>query len=220
MAKTTKFNTNTTSSNNPNAKVGYFSEMNKAYLKLTEIKESKMKDSYVYCRFELFMGRGNKIARYRVAEMFGEYPPFNTAIRDRFGNLVVYLKKHSSKKSDAPALQLQSTRSFNLTGLKFLNVWNIPQSRFAFGYPHSEAENKNGINPFYHYRTDGYLIFLGDCNVEKIELGKMPQSFELIIVRGGKQMISQSCITLANGGMNPELDWLRSHAIKKPILPI
>lgn len=197
-----------TSINNPTAKIGISCDI---------------ASRFVYCLFELCEEESISTPKYIITHMYGDYAPFNVALTNRQKNMVVYLKPLKSSKQNAPELQL-TYNNYNITGLKFLTGWNIPNGRFAYGNPNPKAEIKrNGKiipNPFYNYQSDGYIIQLAECSVQSQMLGLIPKSFELIVVREGKQMISQTCRTLANGGLNPDLDWLRNHASKKPILLI
>ena len=85
-------------------------------------------------------------------------------------------------------------------------------SGFAYGYPldkHVFSEKKRN-NPFYECREDGFL-FVVHQNKEAStpEAKQLPTEFEMIVLQGGKCLISAYCKALMNGGFDSRLKEFR-----------
>ena len=164
-----------------------------------------------YARLTYDTGSG-KIPKYVVTAEAGYYPAMDN-LRGRDGRISVYLqeKRETQTKSSTPAMWLQAKYSLNLTGLKdyFVNGY---LSGFAYGYPLDKPEfsAKKRPNPFYECREDGFL-FVVHQNKEAStpEAKQLPTEFEMIVLQGGKCLISAYCKALMNGGFDSRLKELR-----------
>lgn len=189
--------------------------------KLTELIENTKSEfekailDGILVSFELSTEEGKVTPRYTRTEMVGDYPALEvlctTDKQTKEKVLRIYLKPIHTTNKDAPAMQLLATKnSINITGIKFYEIEGM-QTRYAYGYPDSKEilnRQKPIPNPLYDCRDDGFLIIFS-------ELNPIPRKIELLIIRGGKAMISQTCSTLAKGGLNDALERLRQEPHKK-----
>lgn len=153
-----------------------------------------------------------KTPKYVITAEAGYYPPMDE-LRGRDGRVSVYLmaKRENQTKSSVPAMSLQAKNSLNLTGLKDYFV-NGALSGFAYGYPLDKHvySSKERPNPFFECREDGFL-FVVHQNEEAStpEAKQLPTEFEMIVLQGGKCLISAYCKALMNGGFDDRLTELR-----------
>ena len=153
-----------------------------------------------------------KTPKYVITGEAGYYPPMDD-IRGRDGLVSVYLmtKRENQTKSSVPAMSLQAKNSLNLTGLKDYFV-NGDLSGFAYGYPLDKPvySSKERPNPFFEYREDGFLFVMHqDEEAPSSEARQLPSWFEMIVLQGGKCLISAYCKALMNGGFDDRLAELR-----------
>ena len=88
-------------------------------------------------------------------------------------------------------------------------------SGFCFGYPDPRPtySSKNKPNPLFPCKNDGFLFVVHyDDNAEIQPEQIKPSAFELIVIEGGKLMISAYCKQLTMGGFNEVLVQLRTQA--------
>ena len=146
-----------------------------------------------------------KTPKYVITAEAGYYPPMDE-LRGRDGRVSVYLmaKRENQTKDSTPAMSLQAKNGLNLTGLKdyFLNGG---LSGYAYGNPLNKPtySAKGKANPFYKYREDGFLFVVhqdGEC---------LPSELEMIVLHGGKCLISAYCKALMHGGFDDRLAELR-----------
>lgn len=162
-----------------------------------------------YARFKDVTGSGKSL-KYKVTMEVGNYPPME-ALKGRDGETIFFLlesMKSGSISDNAPAMRLQGKNSLNVTGLKGYFI-NGKISGHAYGYPPSTEtySKKNLVNPFYDYRTDGFLFkfhWEDDANG-----GLKPDSFEMMVLTEGKVLIPTYCKQLVMGGFNDDLEALR-----------
>ena len=151
-----------------------------------------------------------KTPKYVIKTQVGEYPPMDE-IKNKNGEVSMFLLSSidsGSKKENAPAMKLQAKGSLNFTGLKNYYVDGKP-SGYAYGYP-LEAETyskEKKPNPFFEYKDDGFLFIIHNDS----QYGR-PSCIELMVLDGGKSMISEHCKTLCMGGFDEALKALREQA--------
>ena len=166
----------------------------------------------IYYARLIFDKSSKKTPKYVITAESGYYPPMDE-LRGRDGRVSVYLmaKRETQTKSSVPAMSLQAKNSLNLTGLKdyFVNGY---LSGFAYGYPLDKPvfSAKKRPNPFYECREDGFL-FVVHQNKEALtpEAKQLPTEFEMIVLQGGKCLISAYCKALMSGGFDSRLKELR-----------
>ena len=149
-----------------------------------------------------------KTPKYVITAEAGYYPPMDE-LRGRDGRVSVYLmaKRENQTKSSVPAMSLQAKNSLNLTGLKDYFV-NGALSGFPLDKP--VYSSKERPNPFFECREDGFL-FVVHQNEEAStpEAKQLPTELEMIVLQGGKCLISAYCKALMNGGFDSRLKELR-----------
>ncbi len=159
-----------------------------------------------------FCNGSKKTPKYVITAEAGYYPPMD-ALRGRDGRVSVYLmsKRETQTKSNIPAMALQAKNSLNLTGLKDYFV-NGALSGFAYGYPYDKPtySARARANPFFECREDGFLFVVHQNNEASTpEARQLPSEFEMIVLQGGKCLISAYCKALMNGGFDDRLAELR-----------
>ncbi|MBP3253277.1 hypothetical protein J6G99_07830 [bacterium] len=160
--------------------------------------------------------KGNKpikTPKYEITQWAGDYPPMEQ-LKGKNGRISFYLMEKRSKKENAPEYYLQAKGSFNFTGLKDYFIDNKP-SKYAYGYPLAVQtySKERRINPFYEYRTDGFLfIFHFENNTST------PEKIELLVLKGAKTFIEWHNKALMQGGYNDILEDLRQQAKNNQVL--
>lgn len=145
-----------------------------------------------YAKFEYNPQSGSSPS-YARTKVCGYYPPLERLTFSRGinkGKVAFFLMGvREEQQINAPKLYLQAAKSLNFTGLKGC----MTLDSFAYGFPSSEPtySAKNIPNPFYEYREDGYL-FLFHQDTEKPTSSEqlLPDSFELLVLEGGRKLIS------------------------------
>lgn len=145
-----------------------------------------------YAKF-VYDNKSGKSPLYLRVKVCGYYPPLERLTfsqgRNK-GKIGFYLMGvREEQPLNAPKLSLQAVKSLNFTGLKGC----VTLDGVAYGFPSSEVTySKNKLpNPFYEYREDGYLfVFHQDQKQETPSERLLPTSFELLILEGGKKLIS------------------------------
>jgi hypothetical protein len=147
-----------------------------------------------------------KTPKYVLSKAAGFYPPFNE-LRGRNGRVSFYLMEKLKEGANVPSMRLQCTKnSLNFTGLKDYFI-DGKISGYAYGEPLQEPtfSKKNKANPFYEYKSDGYLFILKQD-------GNIPFEIEFLIIDGGKVLIPRYLKQLMMGGFDEEIEELRKHA--------
>lgn len=152
---------------------------------------------------------GKQTPKYTIAKAAGYYPPMEL-LKGKNGNVSFYLMEKLKEGLDAPAYRLQGKNSLNFTGLKDYFV-DGKLTGFAYGYPFSAATyGKNSKpNPFFDYRTDGYLFKVYQNNPNDTK----PTKIELIVLENAKPLIASYCKMLQQGGFNEALELIRKQAV-------
>ncbi len=166
----------------------------------------------IYYARLIFDKSSKKTPKYVITAEAGYYPPMDE-LRGRDGRVSVYLmaKRETQTKSSVPAMSLQAKNSLNLTGLKDYFV-NGALSGFAYGYPYDKPtySAKERANPFFECREDGFLFVVHQNHEAPTpEARQLPTEFEMIVLQGGKCLISAYCKALMNGGFDDRLAELR-----------
>lgn len=165
-----------------------------------------------YAKFA-YAPKSGKTPKYTMAKAAGYYPQLD-ALKGKNGKVNLYLmSKREGQSVDAPAMSLQAVKNgLNLTGLKDYYL-NGEMSGIAYGYPPQEAtfSAKCKPNPLYPCRNDGYL-FIFDFGEKKEGEAIKPISFELVVIDGGKVLISAYAKMLQIGGFEEALRALREQA--------
>ena len=165
-----------------------------------------------YAKFS-FDEKSGKTPKYTITKAAGYYPHLD-ALKGKNGKVNLYLmSKREGQSVDAPALSLIAVRNgLNLTGLKDYYL-NGEISGIAYGYPPQEAtfSAKAKANPLYPCRNDGYL-FIFEFGDKKEGEAIKPISFELIVIDGGKELISAYAKMLQIGGFSEAIKALREQA--------
>lgn len=169
-----------------------------------------------YAKFEYDKESG-ETPIYVMTKFSGGYPPLEMMVGKRGrnrGKVFMYLmRKREQQPSDAPSMYLQTTGSYNFTGLKDCFTW----SGTAYGYPNREPtySSKKIPNPFLPYKDDGYLfLFHQEENLLYSKKGEViPDSFELLILGKAKPLISSYCQQLQLGYFGAYLEQCRKIAI-------
>jgi len=155
--------------------------------------------------------RSGRTAKYTITAEAGVYPPMEV-LKGRDGKVSMYLmEKPAASAENAPSVRLQAKNSLNFTGLKEYFVGG-KVSGYAYGYPLADEtySAKRYKNPFYEYKNDGFLFIV---HTEKIDnaMTRVP-TIELIVIDGGKVLISSYCKALMMHGYDEELGLLRELA--------
>ena len=164
-----------------------------------------------YSKF--FLDKAAKCAshKYYMGEAAGYAPEFD-AFKGRNGKFNLYLKpKREGQSIDAPSMYFQIVKTnMNFTGLKEYFADGKPTG-YAFGEPFPKETYKGKPNPLYDVRNDGYLFKLAfDERVDNEAI--YPSSFELIVVDGGRVLISSYAKMLHLGLLDEELERMRKQA--------
>lgn len=165
-----------------------------------------------YAKFDNTTPEGKKTPKYTMTAQAGYYPPMD-ALRGKDGAISMNLMEKLKEGSNVPSMRLQAKNSLNFTGLKEY-FQNGKLSGYAYGYPMDKPTYSQNAkpNPFYTQRTDGYLFIIEQDKNTPNNL--TPSSFELIIIEGGRVLISAYCKQLMMGGFNDVLSELRAQAQK------
>ena len=153
--------------------------------------------------------------KYTITKEAGFMPEMEE-LKGRDGKVSMYfMQKDKDDKSSTPPMRLQAKGSLNFTGLK--DYWQDGKmSGFCFGYPDPRPtySSKNKPNPLFPCKNDGFLfvVHYDDTAVIQPEQIK-PSAFELIVIEGGKLMISAYCKQLMMGGFDEALEQLRKQAV-------
>ena len=165
-----------------------------------------------YAKFA-YAPKSGKTPKYTMAKAAGYYPQLDV-LKGKNGRVNLYLmSKREGQSADAPAMSLQAVKNgLNLTGLKDYYIGG-EISGIAYGYPPQEAtfSAKAKANPLYPCRNDGYL-FIFDFGEKKEGEAIKPISFELVVIDGGKVLISAYAKMLQIGGFEEALRALREQA--------
>lgn len=165
-----------------------------------------------YAKFS-YDEKSGKTPKYSMMKIAGYYPELK-ALSGKNGRVNLYLmSKREGQSVDAPAMSLQAVKNgLNLTGLKDYYT-NGEISGIAYGYPPQEPtfSAKGKANPLYSCRNDGYL-FIFDFSEKKEGEALKPTSFEMVVIDGGKVLISAYAKMLQMGGFNEALTALREQA--------
>lgn len=157
--------------------------------------------------------KSGKTPKYTMEKAAGYLPEID-ALKGKNGKVNLYLMaKREGQSADAPAMSLQVVKNgLNLTGLKDYYL-DGKISGIAYGYPPQEAtfSAKGKANPLYPCHSDGYL-FLFEFGEKKDGEAIIPISFELIVIDGGKVLISAYAKMLQMGGFSEALRDLREQA--------
>lgn len=157
--------------------------------------------------------KSGKTPKYTMEKAAGYLPEFD-ALKGKNGKVNLYLmSKREGQSIDAPAMSLQAVKNgLNLTGLKDYYL-DGKISGIAYGYPPQEPtfSAKAKANPLYSCKNDGYL-FLFDFSEKRDGEALKPTSFELIVVDGGKVLISAYAKMMQMGGFAEALAALREQA--------
>lgn len=156
--------------------------------------------------------KGKKTPKFTITYCAGYYPPMEQ-LRGRDGKISVYITENTTSGANVSPFRLQAKNSLNLTGLKdFMS--NGELSNFSCGYPFEKPTYSKGNkpNPFYEYRNDGFLFVIHKDENEP--LNQIPTKIEMLVVSGGKPLISSYCKMLAMGGFDECLNALRQQAQK------
>ena len=163
-----------------------------------------------YSKF--FLDKAAKCAshKYYMGEAAGYAPEFD-AFKGRNGKFNLYLQqKREGQPSDAPSMYLQIVKTnMNFTGLKEYFSDGKPTG-YAFGEPFPSETYRGKPNPLYEVRNDGYLFKFVFEKVDGEAI--MPAAFELIVVDGGRVLISSYAKMLHLGLLDEELARMRKQA--------
>lgn len=161
-----------------------------------------------YAKMVLNTSKGKKTPKYTIQNAIGYYPPMSELI-GKDGKVSFYLKRADKEVQNVPPMQLQAKRSLNFTGLKDY-FFEGKLSGYAYGYPYDKPtySSKNTPNPFFDYKSDGYLFI---CKSE--EGTTEPTEIELLVLADAKALISAYCKQLTMGGFNEELERLRNQCL-------
>ena len=165
-----------------------------------------------YARFTNTTAKGAKVPKYSAIYQAGYYPPMEQLVgRDGYVSVYLQEKRETQTKSSTPKMSLQAKGSLNLTGLKDYFV-DGKLSGFAYGYPYDRPTYGKGEkpNPLYDYKNDGFLFVIHQDGSNTADL--TPTMIEMLVIEGGKTLISSYCKMLAMGGFNEVLDELRRQA--------
>ena len=157
--------------------------------------------------------KSGKTPKYTMEKAAGYLPEID-ALKGKNGKVNLYLMaKREGQSVDAPAMSLQAVKNgLNLTGLKDYYI-NGEISGIAYGYPPQEPtfSSKAKANPLYSCRNDGYL-FIFDFSEKKEGEALKPTSFEMVVIDGGKVLISAYAKMMQMGGFSEALRDLREQA--------
>ena len=157
--------------------------------------------------------KSGKTPKYTMEKAAGYLPEFD-ALKGKNGRVNLYLmSKREGQSADAPAMCLQAVKNgLNLTGLKDYYIGG-EISGIAYGYPPQEAtfSAQAQANPLYPCRNAGYL-FLFDPEEKTEGEAIKPNSFELVVIDGGKVLISAYAKMLQIGGFAEAIKALREQA--------
>lgn len=157
--------------------------------------------------------KSGKTPKYTMEKAAGYLPEFD-ALKGKNGKVNLYLmSKREGQSIDAPAMSLQAVKNgLNLTGLKDYYI-NGEISGIGYGYPPQEPtfSSKAKANPLYPCRGDGYL-FLFEYGEKKEGEAIIPISFEMVVINGGKVLISAYAKMMQMGGFSEALTALREQA--------
>ena len=163
-----------------------------------------------YARLDYCQSSG-ETPKYTITAECGFMPEMEQ-LRGKDGKVSMYFrKKIKDDKSSTPPMMLQAKNSLNFTGLK--DYWlDSKMSGFCFGYPDPRQtySSKNKPNPLFPCKDDGFLFVVHDSDTPQAQM--KPSAFELIVIEGGKLMISAYCKQLVMGGFDEALKPLREQA--------
>jgi hypothetical protein len=157
-----------------------------------------------------------KTPKYTIAEQAGYYPPMEKLV-GRNGLISMFLQPKKGDNSKSPAMWLQAKNSLNFTGLKDFFI-DGKLSGYAYGYPSDckTYSNKKKENFFFEYKNDGFLFIVKqDPTALTASEQIKPTTIELIVLEGGKVLISSYCKQLMMGGFDEQLTALRVQAGKQ-----
>ena len=87
--------------------------------------------------------------------------------------------------------------------LSSIYIDDIDFENIGYGYPNANRYLVNGsFNPLYEFRNDGYL-FIIDKNYKQIEL---------LVIPGGRNLISSYYQKMIDGGFEDQLTYYRKEA--------
>lgn len=154
-----------------------------------------------------------KTPKYKITQEAGFYAPMES-LKGRNGFISFYLSEKLKDGSNVPSMRLQAKGSLNFTGLKeYFEYGKI--SGFAYGYPLDTPtySSKKTNNPFYDYRSDGYLFIVdNEKTITRSDGSIIPSYMELLVLEGTKILIASYCKQLMMGGFDDELRVLREQA--------
>ena len=161
-----------------------------------------------YAKMVLNTSKGRKTPKYTIQNAIGYYPPMSELI-GRDGKVSFYLMEKLKEGQNVPSMRLQAKGGLNFTGLKDYFV-DGKLSGYAYGYPYDKPtySSKNTPNPFFDYKSDGYLFI---CKSE--EGTTEPTEIELLVLADAKALISAYFKQLTMGGFNEELERLRNQCL-------
>lgn len=115
---------------------------------------------------------------------------------------MIYLNKTQVRKfisADSRRLAEWSLTNGSLN-LSSLFIEDLEYPDLAYGYPNSKKQLSNGLeNPFYEFRTDGYLFITNEDLTE----------VELIVIPDSRNLIGTYYQLLIDGELDEEIDRLR-----------
>ena len=165
-----------------------------------------------YAKFS-YDQKSGKTPKYTMEKAAGYYPEIN-ALSGKNGRVNLYLMtKREGQSVDAPAMSLQAVKNgLNLTGLKDYYIGG-EISGIAYGYPPQEPtfSARGKANPLYPCKNDGYL-FIFDFSGKREGEAIKPISFEMVVIDGGKVLISAYAKMLQIGGFDEAIKALRGQA--------
>ena len=167
-----------------------------------------------YARLE-YNRQSGETPKYTITEEAGFMPEMEQ-LKGRDGKVSMYfMRATKDDKSSTPPMRLQAKGNLNFTGLK--DYWlDGKMSGFCFGYPDPRPtySSRHLPNPLFSCRYDGFLFVVHyDDNTEIPPEQIKPSAFELIVIEGGKLMISAYCKQLMMGGFDEALEQLRKQAV-------
>jgi hypothetical protein len=155
-----------------------------------------------------------KTPKYVLSKAAGFYPPFNE-LKGRNGRVSFYLMEKLKEGANVPSMRLQCTKnSMNFTGLKDYFI-EKKISGYAYGEPLQEPtfSTKNKVNPFFDYKSDGYLFIVKQGETYSAEEKcNIPIEIEFLIIEGGRVLAPRYLKQLMMGGFDEEIEELRKHA--------
>jgi len=170
---------------------------------------------YCKCYFtaKSITGKELKTPKYVLKAYAGYYPAMNK-LKGENDEIAFFLKSRRGDKSTEPPMHLQAKDSLRFTGLKDYYI-NGKISGYAYGEPSDEptyGKKEKKTNPFFNNRNDGYLFKFSNEMATAYNGAEVPESFELLIIDGGRVLASSYCKMLQMGGFNDVLNDLRRQA--------